>query len=295
MKNKKLTALLLAATMMTGVLAGCGGGNDNGDDTADDGKLKTVTEGKLTVAISPDFAPMEFVDASKDGQDKYVGFDPTLARYLADEMGLELVISPMSFDACQTAVSMGQVDMAISGFSWTADREKNYNMSDTYHAGDNEDGQTIICMKDAGDKYKDAPNVEGLKAGAQGASLQEIMVKEQLPNAELVSYGDITTGVMQLRKGDFDVMAVADGNAEAIIAANPDVALAGFDFEVDEKYTDNLILLQKGNDALTEKTNEILAKAKAADLYPGWYDEAKALANIGTEVSYDDQGNEVTE
>lgn len=295
MKNKKLTALLLAATMMTGVLAGCGGGNDNGDDTADDGTLKTVTPGKLTVAISPDFAPMEFVDASKDGQDKYVGFDPTLARYLADEMGLELVISPMSFDACQTAVSMGQVDMAISGFSWTADREKNYNMSDTYHAGDNEDGQTIICMKDAGDKYKDAPNVEGLKAGAQGASLQEIMVKEQLPNAELVSYGDITTGVMQLRKGDFDVMAVADGNAEAIIAANPDVALAGFDFEVDEKYTDNLILLQKGNDALTEKTNEILAKAKAADLYPGWYDEAKALANIGTEVSYDDQGNEVTE
>lgn len=294
MKNKKLTALLLAATMMTGVLAGCGGGNSD-DDTADDGTLKTITPGKLTVAISPDFAPMEFVDASKDGQDKYVGFDPTLARYLADEMGLELVISPMSFDACQTAVSMGQVDMAISGFSWTADREKNYNMSDTYHAGDNEDGQTIICMKDAGDKYKDAPNVEGLKAGAQGASLQEIMVKEQLPNAELVSYGDITTGVMQLRKGDFDVMAVADGNAEAIIAANPDVALAGFDFEVDEKYTDNLILLQKGNDALTEKTNEILAKAKAADLYPGWYDEAKALANIGTEVSYDDQGNEVTE
>lgn len=293
MKNKKLTALLLAATMLTGVLAGCGGGNN--DDNADDGTLKTITPGKLTVAISPDFAPMEFVDASKDGQDKYVGFDPTLARYLADEMGLELVISPMSFDACQTAVSMGQVDMAISGFSWTADREKNYNMSDTYHAGDNEDGQTIICMKDAGDKYKDAPNVEGLKAGAQGASLQEIMVKEQLPNAELVSYGDITTGVMQLRKGDFDVMAVADGNAEAIIAANPDVALAGFDFEVDEKYTDNLILLQKGNDALTEKTNEILAKAKAADLYPGWYDEAKALANIGTEVSYDDQGNEVTE
>lgn len=292
MKNKKLTALLLAATLLTGVLAGCGGGNN--DDNAD-GELKTVTKGKLTVAISPDFAPMEFVDASKDGQDKYVGFDPTLARYLADEMGLELVISPMSFDACQTAVSMGQVDMAISGFSWTADREKNYNMSDTYHAGDNEDGQTIICMKDAGDKYKDAPNVEGLKAGAQGASLQEIMVKEQLPNAELVSYGDITTGVMQLRKGDFDVMAVADGNAEAIIAANPDVALAGFDFEVDEKYTDNLILLQKGNDALTEKTNEILAKAKAADLYPGWYDEAKALANIGTEVSYDDQGNEVTE
>lgn len=289
MKNKKLTALLLAATMLTGVLAGCGGGNN--DDNADDGTLKTVTPGKLTVALSPDFAPMEFVDASKEGQDQFVGFDVTLAHYIADEMGLELVISPMSFDACQTAVSLGGVDMAISGFSWTAEREENYNLSDTYHAGDNEDGQTTICMKSAGDKYKDAPNVEGLKAGAQGASLQEIMVKEQLPNAELVNYTDITTGVMQLRNGDFDLMAVADGNADALIAANPDLALTGFDFEVDEKYTDNLVLLQKGNDALTEEVNKALAKAKEADLYPGWYEDAKALANIGTEVSYDDEGN----
>ena len=288
MKNKKLTALLLAATMLTGVLAGCGGNND---DNADDGTLKTVTPGKLTVATSPDFAPMEFVDASKSGQDQYVGFDVTLAKYIAENMGLELVISPMSFDACQTAVSMGAVDMAISGFSWTADRAENYNLSDTYHAGDNEDGQTTICLKYAGDKYKDAPNMEELKAGAQGASLQEIMVKEQLPNATLVNYENITTGVMQLRNGDFDIMALADGNAAAIIAANPDLALTGFDFEVDEKYTDNLVLLQKGNDALTEEVNKILAQAKAADLYPGWYEDAKALANIDTEVSYDDEGN----
>ena len=292
MKNtKKLTALLLAGAMMGATLTACGGKETGGD--AEPSDIKTVSAGKLTVAISPDFAPMEFVDASKEGQDKYVGFDPTLARYIADEMGLELVITPMSFEACQVAVSMGQADMSLSGFSWTADREKNYNMSDTYHAGDNEDGQTTICLASAGDKYKDAANVEGLKVGAQGSSLQELLAKEQLPNAELIPYGDITTGVMQLRNGDFDIMAVADGNAEAIIAANPDLALTGFNFVVDEKYTDNLILLQKGNDALTEKVNEILAQAKAAGLYEGWYDDAKKLANIGTEVSYDDEGNEI--
>lgn len=292
---KKLTAMLLTATVLAGLLAGCGKTTDP-NPTQSDGpvtEFTTVEAGKLTVALSPDFAPMEFVDVTKTGQDQFVGFDPTLARYIAAELGLELVITPMDFNACQTAVSMGSVDMAISGFSWTAPRAENYNLSDTYHAGDNEDGQTLICMKSAGDKYKDAPNVEGLRAGAQGASLQEIMVTEQLPNAELVRYQDITMGVMQLRNGDFDVMAVADGNAEALIAANPDVALTGFDFEVDEKYTDNLILLKKGNDVLTEKVNEILAKAKAAGLYEGWYDEAKELANIGTEVSYDEEGNPI--
>ena len=40
--------------------------------------------GVLTVALSPDFSPMEFVDSSKSGQDAYVGFDVTLAKYLAE-------------------------------------------------------------------------------------------------------------------------------------------------------------------------------------------------------------------
>ncbi len=299
---KRMLSIVLALVLLVSVLAGCSSSsNSNSNSSADSAsdvnsasELNLVSGGKLTVALSPDFAPMEFVDPSKNGQDRYVGFDPTLAKYLADEMGLELVITPMDFGACQTAVSMGTVDMAISGFSWTAERAENYNLSDTYHAGDNEDGQTTICMKDAGDKYADAPNAEGLKVGAQGASLQEILAKEQLPNATLVSYSDITTGVMQLRNGDFDIMAVADGNAEALIAANPDVALTGFDFEVDPKYTDNLVLMKKGNDALTQKVNELLAKAVEQDLYPGWYEEAKELAGIGVEISYDEEGNEIS-
>ncbi len=288
MKNwKKLTAFALFAVMSLGLLAGCGGGGN--------GEYGLVEEGKLIVATSPDFAPMEFVDASKTGQEQYVGFDITLAKHIAEEMGLELVISPMDFHACQVAVSSGSVDMAISGFSWLPERAENYNLSHTYHAGDNEDGQTTICMASAGDKYADAPNVEGLKVGVQGASLQEFLAKEQLPNAEIVVFQDLTTGVMQLRNGDFDIMCCADGNAEAIIAANPDMALTGFDFVVTEEYTDNLILLKKGNDALTDKVNEILDACKADGVYGGWYDEAKALAGIesASEVKYDENGNPI--
>lgn len=288
---KKALALLLAAILILSCLAACGGDSEG----AKAGNLQTVTPGKLTVATSPDFAPMEFVDASKSGQDQYVGFDITLAKYIAQELGLELVISPMDFNACQGAVSTGSVDMALSGFSWMPEREENYNLSDTYHAGDNEDGQTTVCLASAGEKYKDAPSVEGLTVGVQGASLQEYLAKDQLPNAKIVVFQDLTTGAMQLRNGDFDIMACADGNADAIIAANTDLALTGFDFEVDPKFTDNLILLKKGNDEMTAKVNEILAKAVEANLYPGWYEEAKALANIGTEVSYDEKGNPITE
>ena len=291
MKKKNVLALALALCLMVCAFAGCGSsaGSTSG--------INTVEAGKLTVATSPDFAPMEFVDASKSGQDQYVGFDLTLAKHIADEMGLELVISPMDFNACQVAVATGSVDMAISGFSWTYERSQNYNLSDTYHAGDNEDGQTTICMASDGDKYADAPNVEGLKVGVQGASLQELLATEQLTNAEIVRFQDLTTAVMQLRNGDFDIMACADGNAAALIAANPDLALSGFDFEVSDQYRDNLILLQKGNDDLTAKVNEILAAAKDSGVYAEWYDEAKALAGIETavEISYDEDGNPITD
>ena len=93
---KKIVSLILVACMML-AFAGCGASNEN----------------VLKVALSPDFAPMEFVDATKSGQDSYVGFDVTLAKYIAEELGMELEILPMSFDACQVAVQTGSVDMSI--------------------------------------------------------------------------------------------------------------------------------------------------------------------------------------
>ena len=100
--------------------------------------------------------------------------------------------------------------------------------------------------------------------------------------------------VLQLKKGDFQIMAVATGNAEAIIAANPDLALAGFNFEVSEAESNNLILLKKGNDELTAEVNKILAKALAEGKYGEWYAKAQELAGIGEEVSYDENGNPIT-
>ena len=292
---KKVIALALAALMALSLFAACGASAPAateapaGNDAAASAP-KTVTPGKLTVAISPDFAPMEFVDPTKSGQDMFVGFDPTLSKYIAESMGLELVIMPMSFDACQTAVYAGTVDMSVSGFSWTEDREANYNISDYYHAGDNEDEQVLITLASNGDKFATKEGLAGAKIGAQNASLQQSLTEEQLADNELVLFTDLGTAVLQLKNGDFDCIAVAKGNGDAIIAANPEVAFSGFNFVVDEKYTGNVILLQKGNDALTEATNAALASSK--DLWEGWYEEAKGLSGI--DLSFDDEGNAIT-
>ena len=220
---KKMLALALAILMTLSLMAGC---NAAGEDDLKatytvTGKYKnhnltTVTPGKLTVAVSPDFAPMEFVDPTKAGQDMYVGFDLTLAKYIADELGLELMIMPMSFEACQTAVYTGMVDISISGYSWSEKREANYNLSGYYYAGDNENEQVLITLKANGDKFATAESLKGAKVGAQNASLQQALVEAQLPDSELILNTDLGTLVLQLKSGEIDALAVADGNGDAL-------------------------------------------------------------------------------
>lgn len=287
---KKGIALLLAVCMML-VLGACASEKKSGEAASPYG---LVEEGKLLVAMSPDFSPMEFVDTSKSGQEQYVGFDVMLAQYLAQEMGLEMVIKPMSFEACQTAVQMKSVDLAISGFSYMEERAENFSLSDYYYAGDNETQHTIIVSADKAGTFSKAEDFQGMTIGAQAASLQENLCNNQLKDiAQIDLYKAIDDAVLALKTGKIDGVAVAEGNGKAIIANNPDLAISGFYFPIDEAAENNLILLHKEASALTEKVNEILAQAKDAGLYGEWYAKAQELAGISTasEVTYDDQGN----
>ena len=83
MNLKKITALMIGAVMAVSMAAPA---------MADD-KVETVTDGKLTVATSPDFAPYEFYSIDEDGNPTLSGFDMDLAQYIADKMGLELEVA----------------------------------------------------------------------------------------------------------------------------------------------------------------------------------------------------------
>ena len=86
---KKLFAILFAVAFIFGCLAmtAC----NKTEDSLDAAYAKYLNQYKqtdsslptLTVATSPDFAPMEFVDIAKSGQEQYVGFDILLANYIA--------------------------------------------------------------------------------------------------------------------------------------------------------------------------------------------------------------------
>lgn len=304
---KKLLSVILACLMLlsgAALFASCGQEN-SGDDLyaaynkcIEPYKFDNAGLPELVIATSPDFAPMEFVDASKTGDDKYVGFDIILANYLAKELNMKLVIKPMAFDACTAALEVESVDLAISGFSWTADRAENFLISDWYVAGDNETEQIIITTKANEGKLTTKESFAGMKIGAQAGSLQELLVKENFGADNMQLYQNLDDAVEALKTGKIDALAVAVGNGDAFIAKNPDaIGASGFQFEIEDKYKNNVILMNKKDTELCEKVNAALAKALNAGIYDQWYEACQILSEIKTidELGYDADGNKITE
>ena len=301
---KKIISLILVAVLACCsmfALASCGGNAEDDLSAAYDKALADInydasqyTE-TLVVSMSPDFAPMEFYDTENDN---IVGFDVLLATYIAKELGMKLVIDPMSFDASMAAVTSGNADLAISGFSWTAERAETFLISDYYVAGENETEQILITTKEKAAQFAaNKTDFSGLKIGAQGGSLQQLLVEEQLvtKGAEIELYENINVAATALTTGDIDALAVAFGNGEALV--NDTIVLTDYYFEVEEKYKNNVILLNKNDAELLAAVNAALAKAMAAGLYDTWYEACQIYAEVKTadELGYDDDGNKITE
>ena len=129
--------------------------------------------------------------------------------------------------------------------------------------------------------------------GAQNASLQMMMVTEQLPNAKPYTIGDIGVGVLELQSGNIEALAVAAGNAEMIVDSNPDLMVCEWEFDVKTEYEANVVLITKGETELLEAVNAALQKAYDEGYYGVWYEEAVELAKSenAAEVSIEDGAN----
>ena len=122
---KKLFAVMMGFVMMLS-LSACGSSSEQKD------LLDTIKEkGYITLATSPDFAPNEFY-VLKDGQKEIVGTDILLAKAIADEIGVELRISPVEFSQVINEVQSGNADFGMAGFAWTEKRAESVKFSENY-------------------------------------------------------------------------------------------------------------------------------------------------------------------
>lgn len=274
-KMKKLFCAALAAAMLMATMSGCGSSQN---------RLEKIKEsGKLVLATSPDFAPLEFEDLSS-GEAQYVGSDIELAKYIAEKLGVELEISAMDFSAVQAAIPSGQADIAISGFARTEERAQNMELSTPFNITE-DGGQTVLVAKGEGANYTAAEDFSGLQIGAQNGSLQYNLVSSQLPDdVEIVPVGSLNDGVLMLETGKIDALASDLSNAELLLESHDGIETTDFMFEYSSE--GNVAAVKKGETELIEAVNEIIEEVNELGLYEQWKDEATELAkSLGLEVN----------
>lgn len=283
---KKITALVLAMLMVFSLCA-CGSDTDNKDsdtDTAKDyssmtldelkAELKTVTDGKLTVATSPDFAPYEFYVADENGEYKIVGFDMALAQYIADKLGLELEVIPMDFDGTINELGSKKVDLGMAGYSPDPDREGLMNFSSIYYKG----GQSFVCTKATADKFPtfEAANNADYTLGAQIGSIQADLAKENTPDANIVEMAKVTDIIADMLAGKMDGAFIETAVAETYAKNYPDLQVI-YDVPYDQE--GSVIGVNKDNEALLAAVNLIIEEAVSDGVVDQYVAEANELAS----------------
>lgn len=246
---------------------------------------KIQSAGEIHLATSPDFAPNEFIDDTKSGQDQYVGSDIELAKYIAEKLGVKLVIDAMDFAAVQAAVTTGTTDMAIAGFAYTAERAEAAQPSIFFNITEDEDNknQGLLVLKENADQFTKAEDFAGKKVATQNASLQYQLTTTQLPDAKIELVADLGTAVVMLTSGKVDAVAVDADNGDLFCHNYDEVTMSDFYFEYSSE--GNILLVPKGETDLIDAINAVLEEVNEQGLYAQWREEATELAKtLGLEV-----------
>lgn len=264
MKMKKWGVLAVSAAMVAALgLFGCSGGNDAkpaDDKKADEPKTEApaemalLKEGTLTVVTSPDYPPFENLENGE-----IVGFDIDLMAAVAKEMGLELEVVPLQFDAIIPAITAGgQGDVGASGISIDPDRAKEVDFTESFYIDD----QAIAVMDSSAvteDNAAEALNQAGVTIAVQTGTTGEAFAQENFPNATIQGYGNSTDCFAAMQSGNADAVCTNLAVVNRMLKDAYADARVVLEVATGEEYA---AVVSKDNPELTKKINEALKALK---------------------------------
>ena len=223
----------------------------------------TPTQNSFTVPLAGQ--PGVYVD----------GYDVVMASYIADELGLDLVIKMVDWDGLIPALLSGEIDMIIAGMSPTAERAQTVSFSNEYFRS-----EQVMVVSSTG-AYANATSLNdfnGARVVAQLGTLQDQLI-DQITGVNhlepLDTYGMLATAVSSQAADAFIAeLPVALG----MVASNS--ALSIIQFEDGEGFTvsdedvivsvalrqEDVNLLEAVNAALATVSNETRANIMTAAL-----------------------------
>ena len=228
-------AVLCAAAFAVACLAGCA-------KESDEPEYQLVREGKLTVAMSPEFPPFD----SRDGE-ALTGFDVSLARELANRLGLELDVEAVPFKDVVQDVHDGEYDVAISALSINPSRSELVDFSSPYYLVD----QAIICKKGAHDTVSE---LKGKRVAAQAETTGYDYAKANVSES-VVAYKSVAECFAALESGSVAAVVVDEPAANYLLNSVYSDLSTLETVATCEKYA---VAVNKNNRGLTDAINQAL-------------------------------------
>ncbi len=266
----KMKKFLLSATALVAGLALGACSSSSSNETAEDTSLSDIQDkGTLVVATSPDYAPFEF-QTLVDGENQIVGSDILLAQKIADELGVELEISSMSFDNVLNSVQSGKADIAIAGLTISEEREEVFDFSISYFDVAN----VVLVLDSEKDNYTSVDDLAGIDVAVQKGTTQEVYVNENLTDSNIVSLTAMGEAINELKSGKVKAVILDESVAEGYLAQNSDLAIADIELGDDSEANTKAVAMKKGSTALKAKIDEIITEVVENGEYEQYLEEA---------------------
>lgn len=276
--KKKINLFIIAILILSSILLACGnekvGNLENEDSNVETYTLEGIQKkGKLVLGTSADYPPFEF-HTMIDGKDEIVGFDIEIAKYIADELGVELEIKEMKFEKLLGGLSTGMLDIVIAGMNPDPEREKEANFTDIYY----EANFAVLVNKENDFQISTLEDLEGKSIGVQIGTTQEDIAQTQIKDGYVKSLSSNPDIVMNLKTKKIDCAIMELPVAESFADVNDNLMVVD-NLIIDSESGGVAIAVKKENDKLTQKLNEILAEIKSKGLIEKWLIEADELSN----------------
>ncbi|MBP2622377.1 transporter substrate-binding domain-containing protein [Streptococcus oricebi] len=232
------------------------------------------SRGKLVVATCPNYAPFEF-QTLVDGKNKVVGADIELAQAIADEIGVDLELSSMSFDNVLSSLQSGRSDLALASLSVTEERQKVFDFSEPYYETQN----SILIKQKEQENYHQFSDFAGKKIAVLKGSIQEGLAKQQLKEAQVTPLPATGEAVNELKAGKVDAVYMEGPVAAGFVAQNKDLAQAQVQLPASDGAS-LAIALKKEEQDLKAVVDKVVRRVKAKGDYDKYIQKSIQLTAV---------------
>lgn len=266
--KKFLASVLAAAAVVSSAfsLASCSSGEPGEKD------LENVqSKGTIVVGMECAYAPYNWSQTTANEYTVEVksgmyadGYDVQVAKKIAEELNVTLVIQPLDWDGLIPALNSNTIDLVIAGMSPTAERKLSIDFSDTYY-----DSNLVMVIRKDG-AYTNATKISdfaGAKITGQLNTFHYSVIDQIAGVNKQTALADFAALTTALKSKAVDGYVCEKPGAVSAVTAYSEFTYIEFaegdGFTCDPEESSIAVGLRKGS-TLTASVNEAIGKISKA-------------------------------